>query len=96
MLAKMFSSLGSTKVLIGSKLSHDPLKGLWPLICEKNSVFVVKHSNFFSSETAAQIPTKFSLVLLKALLHRTDVGIFDSSKNMAAMAKNRTGGSDNS
>ena len=35
LLAKMFSSLGSTKVLIGSKLSHDPLKGLWPLICEK-------------------------------------------------------------
>ena len=35
LLAKMFSSLGSTKVFIGSKLSHDPLKGLWPLICEK-------------------------------------------------------------
>ena len=63
-----------------------PWRGYGPLYV-KNSVFVVKHSNFFSSGRAAQIQTKFGLVLLYGILHRTDVGIFDSTKNMAAMAK---------
>lgn len=65
-----------------------PFRGYAPKIV----FFVEKDSNFFFSATAAQVHIKFGLVVVSGIFNRTDVEIFYSMKNMAAMAKNRTWG----
>ena len=53
-------------------------------------VVVNNFSKIFSSETTQLIGTKLGMNVSWCILHRTEVGIFDPSKNMAALTKNRT------
>ena len=47
-------------------------------------------SKLFSSDTSRPIGTNLGMNVPWGILHRTGVGIFDPSKNMAAMTLNRT------
>ena len=49
-----------------------------------------------SSDTTGPIGTKLGTNISWVIVHRTDVGIFDPLKNMAAITKNRTNWSDSS
>ncbi len=47
----------------------------------------------FYSETTVPNVLKLGMIVPYGIVNKTTVGIFDSSKNMAAVTKNRTGGS---
>ena len=53
-------------------------------------VVVINFSKLFSSDTTWLIETKLDMNVPWDILHGIDVGIFDPSKNMAAVTKNRT------
>ena len=58
--------------------------------CRHLASVVINFSKLFFSETARLIGTKFGMNVPWGILHRIVVGIFDLSKNMAAVTKNRT------
>ena len=58
--------------------------------CVSSSVFVNNFSKHFSSGTIWPIGTKLCMNVFWGILHRTDVGSFDPSKNMSTITKNRT------
>ena len=66
----------------------------WRQSLPSSLVVVNNLSELFSSDTIWPIDTKLGINVSWGILHRTDVGIFDSLKNMAALTKNRTKGSD--
>ena len=61
-----------------------------------SSVVINNFSKLFFSETTRPIKTKLGMDVPWSILHRIVVGIFYLSKNMAAVTKNRTNGSDSS
>ena len=61
-----------------------------PSSVRPSSVCPFNFSKIFFSETAESIATKLGVIVIWGVLYRTAVRIFDSLKNMAAMAKNRT------
>ena len=60
------------------------------------SVVVNNYTKLFSSETTWLTRTKLGMNVPWGILHRIVVGIFDPSRNMAAITKNRKYGSDSS